>query len=269
MTTVTPAGIDALLRGTFAAEHVRAALEHFQNMVEAFQRSDWEPSIAKGGKFIEAVLKALSVHVGNGLPPARQFKAGSIIKQLGQLPVGSYDDAIRLTIPRACEFAYDIASNRGARHDPGEVDPNEMDAGVVVATCSWIIAEMLRYSQKGAVNDATVKLLVGGLTQRKYPFIEEVDGRAYFHLPNPSARDVALLTLWYCHPGRMDSEALITAVMRHGFTRNNAVVALSRLRRRVDEDATGEMRLLQPGLREAEDLLQRANPRPARRRRRR
>jgi len=225
MTTTGPTGIDALLKAAFAAKHVTAALEHFQKMVEALQRGEWEPSIAKGGKLIEAVLKALWIHVGNTLPPARQFKAGNVIKQLAQLPVGSHDDAIRLTIPRACEFAYDIASNRGARHDPGEVDPNEMDAAAVVATCSWVVAEMLRYAQKGAVNDATVKQLVAGLTQRKYPFIEEVDGRAYFHVPNPGARGVALLTLWYRHPGRMDRDSVIAAIIRHGFTRNNALLA--------------------------------------------
>src|SRR5881397_2149749 len=96
-----------------------------------------------------------------------------------------------LTAPRACRFAYDIASNRGARHDPGEIDPNQMDARAVIAVTSWIVAEMLRYAQKGTLDPAGVQELVDSLTQRQYPLIEDVDGRVYFHVRGASARDIA------------------------------------------------------------------------------
>jgi hypothetical protein len=45
------------------------------------------------------------------------------------------DDSIRLLIPRNCVFVYDIASN-SSRHDPDEIDPNKMDAIVVVQNVS-------------------------------------------------------------------------------------------------------------------------------------
>ncbi len=162
---------------------------------------------------------------------------------------------VRLTIPRACRFAYDIASNRGARHDPGEVDPNEMDARAVVAGTSWILAEMLRYAQKGALDPARVRELVDGLTQRQYPLIEDVDRRVYFHVPGASARDVALLSLWRKHPGRMTEDELIAAVMRHQFKKKNAMMAVRRLGHLVDRDERGRLRLLQPGMRQAEQLV--------------
>src|SRR2546427_6333082 len=213
-----PAAVDLgqLLQPTFAANHVRAALKHFQAMTTEFQQSAWEEAIGKGGKFVEAALKALYVHVGKALPPARKFKAGNVMDEIERLPSGSFDDSIRVTIPRACRFTYDIASNRGARHDPGEVDPNEMDARAVVAGTSWIMAEMLRYAQKGALDPARVRELVDGLTQRRYPLIEDVDGHVYFHVPRASARDVALLSLWHKHPGRITQDGLVAAVMRHG-----------------------------------------------------
>lgn len=125
--------LEPLLDPPFDGKHVRAILKHFQAMTVDFQIGVWEGAIVNGGKFIEAVLKALYQHAGKVLPPPRQFKARQVINGLEQLPVGSFDDSIRLTIPRACDFAYDIASNRGARHDPAEVDPNEMDARIVLA----------------------------------------------------------------------------------------------------------------------------------------
>jgi len=140
------------------------------------------------------VLKALWVHTGNTLPPARQFKADSVINQLANQT--TFDDSVRLTIPRACRFAYDIASNRGARHDPTEVDPNAMDAHAVVGVTSWILGELVRYAQKGSLRPDDVKDLVDGLTEKKYPLIEDVDGRTYLHVGGASGRDIAVLLLW-------------------------------------------------------------------------
>ena len=250
-----PKAPDKLLKTRFEPKHVDAALKHFRAMVEEFQRSEWEESIAKGGKFIEAVLKALWVHVGNKVPPPREFKAGKIIIELEKCPQSSFEDTGRLTIPRACRFAYDIASNRGARHDPDEVDPNEMDANAVIATCSWILAEMLRYSQKGAIDLNRVKELLSSLVQRRYPVIEEVDGRVYFHLKKKSAKDIALLTLWHKHPERISKDEITQTVTRHRFTKHNASMAVSRLTDLVDDDGSGNLKLLAPGLRQAEQII--------------
>ena len=252
------AGLEQMLQPTFPAKHVRAALEHFQATTTEFQQGAWEEAIGKGGKFVEAALKALYVHAGKTLPPARKFKAGVVMDELEKVPAADLDDSIRLTIPRACRFVYDIASNRGARHDPAEIDPNEMDARAVVAGTSWIVAEMLRHAQKGALDPAKVQELVDGLTQRQYPLIEDVEGRIYFHVPGASAREVALMSLWHKHPGRMSEDELVAAVMRHHFTKDNAAKAVSRLARVLDRDEHDRLRLLQPGLSEAEKLVRSA-----------
>ena len=244
-----------LLEAKFTAAHVRAALNHFQAMTDAFRQEGWEGAIGKGGKFVEAALKALSLHTGRPLPPPRKFKAGDIIKHLQNLQIGTFDDTVRMTIPRACEFVYDVASNRGARHDSAEVDPNQMDARVVVSTVSWILAELLRYSQKGALDQNVVERLVENVTERKYPVIEDVDGRIYFHVARASARDVALLSLWHKHPGRKTRQELITDLRRHRFSVANATKAVTRLQGFVDEDESGRLRLLQPGIKIAESVL--------------
>lgn len=249
--------LESLLTNTFSAVHVDAILRHFSAMIAEFQQSAWEEATIKGGKFIEAVLKALWLHAGETLPPARKFKAGDVIRGLVAKPAGTIPDSLRVTIPRACEFAYDIASNRGARHDPGEVNPNEIDATVVVATCSWILAELIRVSQRGLPNSARVRELLAGLSRRRYPMMEEVDGRVYFHIPRLSARQVAVLTLWHRYPRRASPAELIDTIRRHGFSQENARKAIARLEGVVDEDQSGAMRLLLPGLAEAETLMRR------------
>jgi hypothetical protein len=251
--------LETLLAAKFARKYVESALKHFRTTIEKFQLGEWEDSIAASGKFVEATLKGLWSHVGKAVPSGKAFKAGAIIDGLANEPC-THDDTIRLTIPRACRLIYEVASNRGGRHDAGDIDPNQMDATMVVSTCSWILAEMLRFAQKGAINLDTAAEIVASLSQRKYPFLEDVDGRLYFYLKGLSAKDVEHLTLWRIHPRRMSRKDLIAAAKRHGNSEANAAVGISRLKRIVDDDGEGNLKLLIEGVRQAEVLI--ASKRP-------
>lgn len=252
---MTKSNIEQLLTSVFPKKHVAAMLRHFERMSDDFQRGEWEDCLAKGGKFIEAALKALYVRAGKVVPTGKAFKADSIINSLAGLPVGSVDDTIRLTIPRACRFVYEVASNRGGRHDPAEIDPNEMDATVVVSVCSWIVAEMIRHAQHGAVDSSAVKEVVDSLVRKKYPLIEEVNGRMYFHLRKKSAPDVALLALACRYPKRIEKQELVETVKRNGFTDANARMAVKNIARFVDNDGKDRLRLLATGLQKAERIM--------------
>jgi hypothetical protein len=267
MSPAAKASVGTLLEATFTARHVNSAMTHFEAMNAEFQRGSWEEAIAKGGKFVEAVLKALCINTDQPLATGRGFKAGKVIDTLGSGATAGHADAVRLTIPRACRFVYDIASNRGARHDPDEIDPNLMDARAVVATAAWILAEMLRHAQKGALDLTTVSELVDGLTQRQYMLIEHVQERVYFHLPAASAKDIVTLSLWQRYPGRMSRQELIESAKRHRHSGKNATMAVARMAGLVDVSADDRMRLLQPGIKKAEELLARASAPPTQRRR--
>lgn len=258
--------INELLKDAFSSTHVDAAVKHFRNMVEDYQKSEWADATSKGGKFIEAALKALWVKAGETVPAARAFSAGKIIDQLQQKPASTgMPDTLRLTLPRASRFAYEIASNRGARHDAHEIDANEMDANIVVAVCSWMLSEMVRFSQKN-LDLKSAKEIVEGLMRRKFPFTEEIDGRVYTSVGN-SAPDVALGILFHIYPEKMSETDLIDSLLRHGFKRKNASTAVSRLKPYVDFHA-GELRLRTTGVMKAEKLLAEA-PQPKTRKRKR
>lgn len=247
--------VSTMLEAKLPARHVKSLVGHFQTMIEQFQLSHWEPATTRSGKFVESTLKVLWVHLEKPLPKAKDFKVDLIIRQLEQLPSAQVDDTIRLTIPRACRFVYEVASNRGARHDPEEINPNQMDARAVVSLCAWILAELLRFTYKGSLDLSDAEAIVDALTQKRFPPIEEVEGRIYFHFKGLSARDVALLALWKSHPGRMNKSELIETARRHGSSTANAKMGVSRLDRVVDDDGHGNLRILAPGIEEAEKLI--------------
>jgi len=230
-------------------------VKHYREMMGELQKAHWESSMVKAGKFVEATLKCLWDHVGNMVPDDKSFKVDPIITGLGQIDKDSHHASIRLTIPRACRFVYEVASNRGARHDSSELDPNVMDANGVTSACSWILAEMIRYSQKGKVSPPEAAELVAKLTEKKYPLFEEIDGRLYFSNANIGARKVGLLLLAYRYPARISAKELAASLVRHGESKGNASKAISRLKDLVDDDGAGNLRLRAPGLQEAELLL--------------
>lgn len=244
--------LNQMLKDKFEAQYVDAIERHFRGLVEDYQKREWEDSISKAGRFIEAILKALWKHAGETVPTGKAFRAGNIIDQLANKTI--LRDSLRLTIPRGCRFVYEIASNRGGRHDADEIEANEMDATAVLTTCSWVLAELARYSQKG-LDIAQAKVVVDGVMKRRYPFVEEIDGRVYADIAK-SAREAALLILWHKYPKRVSEADLMDMVSRHGYKRANAAQAVARVRDLADND-NGHLRLRNTGVRQAEDLIER------------
>ncbi len=244
-----------LLSARLRRERVVPFVRHYHEMMGELQKAHWESATVKAGKFVEAVLKCLWEHCGNDVPPDKNFKVDSIINGLAQGAPSGTHDSVRLTIPRASRFIYEVACNRGARHDSSELDPNVMDANGVSSTCSWILAELVRYSQKGLISPPQASALVSKLTEKRYPLFEEIDGRLYFADAKLGARKIALLLLAYRYPERVGEQELILSVIRHGESRNNARTAVTRLAPVVDNDGAGNLKLRSPGLQEAEGLL--------------
>jgi hypothetical protein len=96
--------------------------------------------------------------------------------------------------------------------------------------------------------------LVESLTQRKYPSIENVDGRIYFHYQDLSAPDVGTLILAQTYPKRVTAAEVFDTMIRHHFTHKNAATALGRLRRLYDDDGYGNLRALGTCLRKADSI---------------
>jgi hypothetical protein len=241
----------------YNSKHVVSLLNHFDESIKKFENREWEICIQKAGKFVEAVIKALANYCQIPIPRGREFKVSKLIEDLRKADPSKYDDTIRLLIPRICVFIYDISSNRGARHDPDEINPNEMDAIAAVQNISWILAEMTRFSQKGSLAPDQAIKLVEELMEKKYPIFEEINGRLYVNKEGLSALDTAVLLLNFKYPNRVSKQYLTDMLIRHNFEHGNSKMAISRLKRFVDEDEGGNLKLRGIGRNKADLILNR------------
>ncbi len=244
-----------VLASKFKIQQVKALLKHFNDARTFYSRRDWEHAISKTGKFVEVVLKCIHYFTtGNYITTVN---VGKEIDRLQGLPKQSFDSTFRLLIPRVCRVIYAIASNRGARHDKSDFDPNPMDASLSVTNMSWILAELVRYFHPGQLSATAAKDIVDSLVERKMPLIETVDGLTYIHKKGIKPREILLLRLTMIYPKRLTRQQLVDTVEAHGFSKQNARTTLNLLKKNlyVHENQNNELRLLQPGLIEAEDIM--------------
>ena len=77
---------------------------------------------------------------------------------------------VRLTMPRMIVALYEIRNDRGVGHTGGDVDPNRMDASMVLAGAEWLVlTELVRLHHN--VDTATATQVVDSLVERIVPGI--------------------------------------------------------------------------------------------------
>lgn len=248
--------VKALLVQKFDARHVDASLKHLSAAVEKYAVEDWDGVGLKAGKFVESITKALMLHCGKAIGNPRQFRAGNELRQLENLSAAMYSDVVRIVIPKVCIFVYEVVNNRGGRHDAHDIDANEMDAKVVIPIISWVLAEMVRFCSTTA-DTKTAMALIEELTNKTYPYFEEIDGRPYVNIGGLKPGEIALLLLYSSYPKRINRQTLVDLVKRHGPTKSAANIAVHRLKNVVDDD-DGEWKLRGIGRQNAEALLKQA-----------
>lgn len=169
-------------------------LTAFNSIVENFLHGRWEPSELNGGKLCEVIYTILRGHV-DGAFPSRASKPPNMVDACRQLEQATDSPrSVRIQIPRLLIGLYEIRNNRGVGHVGGDVDPNHMDAVMVMESSKWLVAELVRIFHD--IDTQTATKVVDALVDRTIPIIWEVDGKRRVLDPNLSQRDQTLLLLY-------------------------------------------------------------------------
>lgn len=148
-------------------------LSAFNDIVKNYREHKWEPSELNGGKLCEAVFTIIEGWLEGGRYPARAKKPNRFPDTcwaLSQKYANVQDSrSPRILIPRMMIGLYDIRNNRGVGHAGAEVDPNYMDATVVLYTAKWLMAELVRLLHSLHIDEATA--IVDGLIEREVAWV--------------------------------------------------------------------------------------------------
>ena len=168
--------IEAQLQQHFPKTLICRLTHHYAKLKASFTQNALEPGELNGAKFAEVVFRLIqyATHPQHHYTPLKQSlpSVDILITQFQQLPQ-TFDDSLRLHIPRLLKGIYGIRSKRGVGHI-GEVDANLMDATIVMAVCDWVMAELIRLYHNCSADEA--QGVVDRLVKRSVPVIYDSDG---------------------------------------------------------------------------------------------
>jgi len=160
----------------FPKKLVSKLLLHYSKLKSNYLNNKLEPGELNGGKFAEIVIRLLEY----ATDPQHQYtpltqslpRIDTLVQKFEQAPK-TFDDSLRLHIPRVIKALYGIRSKRGVGHT-GDIDANTMDATYVISVCNWILAELVRLYHDCPADDA--QSIVDRLVKRSIPIIYDRDG---------------------------------------------------------------------------------------------
>lgn len=232
-------------------DSLRAELiDSFRNITRNFIERRWEPSELNGGKFAEVVITVIEGAIGGSFParskkPLRMADACRALENKPATPLPG-DKSLRVHIPRALVYLYDIRNQRGVGHVGGDVDPNALDASAVVAMASWVMAELVRIFHGVTTQEA--QDTVDALVERKTPLIWEVELGGIKRVLDPRmiGRDQVLVLLHHS-AGWVKVVDLCRWVEQKNITQfRDKVLSILHKARLIEFDATGDRTKISP-----------------------
>jgi len=234
---------------------VEAILKQYTSMKENFFLGKHGPSGVDGGRFAEAVTRALEhICLGSWTPLDQKLDFDHSINAIMALPQVTQPDNLRIGIPRALRALYDVRNRRGAAH-LADINPNYMDSAFSVACADWVLAELVREFSEVPHDEA--QALVDGLVSRKVPVIQDIDGFLRTLRPEMTGPERIQLLLYYRgKQGAIEDELL--AWTKNKFSKVKPLrKALSRLDDRdlVHRKPGDRWILTETGLIKAEEIM--------------
>lgn len=233
-------------------------LAAFGEIVKNYREHKWEPSELNGGKLCEAVFTIIVGYLEGGKYPARAKKPAQfpqtcwgLEQKYAHVPNSR---SPRILIPRMMIGLYDIRNNRGVGHAGAEVDPNHMDATVVLYTAKWLMAELVRLLHTLPPAEATA--IVYGLIEREVPWLWTYGNKKRVLRTGMTWKEQTLMLL-LPEVGEV-SEADLLRWLEHPSVSNfrKDVLKPLHITRQVDYDRDKRtVRLLPPGVTAAEALV--------------
>jgi len=230
----------------------------FNEIVKNYREHRWEPSELNGGKLCEAVYTICKGWLEGRNYSARAEKPRRFPETCWAM-MNTYQhvpnsQSPRILIPRMMMGLYDVRNNRGVGHSGAEVDPNHMDATVVLYTAKWLVAELARLLHTLTTEEATA--IVDDLIEREVAWVWTHGNKKRVMRTGMTWKQQTLV-LMLTEAGDVDEADLFQWLEHPGLPSFRRDVLKQMHKARLIEYDTDErtVRLLPPGVTAAEELV--------------
>lgn len=149
----------------------------FNTIIKNYIERRWEPAELDAGKLCEVIYSILEGYVENNYSskpkkPNNMFAACLAFEKADKM---KFNRSVRIQIPRMLIAIYEVRNSRGVGHVGEDVDPNYMDATLVMNMSKWLMAELVRIFHD--VDTTTATGAVESLIEKTSLLVWDVDGK--------------------------------------------------------------------------------------------
>jgi hypothetical protein len=152
---MTRSNIQKELNAIYPAELVDSLMESYEKAVSEYKKAHWQYFGNEVGQFIEIGRRMIELQTEKKYTPLSNKL--SIFNERVLLDwenhPSSISESYRIIIPRALYAMYCIRNKRGMIHK-NEIDPNKMDAIMLLSNMKWVFAELFRLASKLSFDEA-------------------------------------------------------------------------------------------------------------------
>lgn len=159
---------------------VKDLVDEYRAITRAHSIGEYGNAIIQGGLFCETVFQVLK-YVTSGVI-VNEPRFDNIAEELEKLPKSKFQDSIRIIMPLASRTIYSIRSKRGAAHKRKEISPCYMDSAFILATCDWILSELVRLYY--TADQGEIITIIHGLSEKETPVIEKIGNHLLVSRPS-------------------------------------------------------------------------------------
>jgi hypothetical protein len=228
-------------------------IQLYEDALSEYRAARWEAVGTKAGKICEVVYSIIQGKV-SGTYPGKPSKPKNMVDDCKRLEQHNktHGRSLCIQIPRVLTAVYELRNNRNIGHVGSDVDPNHMDAELMIRSVKWLMAELLRNFAN--LDTDAARDLIESVTARSFHAVWAEGNVKRVLNPGLHMTDKTLVLL-YASGGRAHMDDLF-AWAQHSNKSAYKKDVLKPLNKRAQvhfDVESGLVTLLPPGVRHVED----------------
>lgn len=142
---MTQSDVQTILNGIYPPELVGSMLTSYENAIKEYKMRHWQYFGNEIGQFIEVARRMVEYQLDGKYTLLADkltiFSEKVLVAYEGHS--SSIPEVYRIVIPRILYAMYCLRNKRGMIHK-SHIDPNKMDASVLLGNTKWVLAEFFR-----------------------------------------------------------------------------------------------------------------------------
>lgn len=129
----------------YPTELVESMLTSYENAIAEYKKEHWQYFGNEIGQFVEVARRMIEYQLDNRYTPLadKLTNFNERILTAWENYDSKFSEVYRIVIPRCLYSMYCLRNKRGMIHK-SHIDPNRMDATVLLSNMKWVLAEIFR-----------------------------------------------------------------------------------------------------------------------------